>query len=498
MAGDDLEGWANNPALAGFRHPPHNVEAEKAVLGAIFANNHAYHAVAELLKPEHFALAQNGRVFEACGRLIDRGRPADPVTLKAFFERNAALGEIGGIAYLADLAGSAVGIINAREYASLVHEMYVKRRLIDAGEAIANLGWDDAPDLTSGEMIGRAEAELLDVAADGVAREAADLGGSVNAALKGIEAIGKNRGKEPPRPMTGLADLDRLLGGLWPGTLVVLAGRPSMGKSAKALGIARHVGEVQGMQVDFYSLEDSAENLIQRLLSDVTGIELQRIRTGDIAAAEWQSLIEAGRRIKGWPLHIDDRDTLSAAGLRAAVLRRCRTAGTRLVIVDYLQLMEPEDRYKGQRVQEVSAITRSLKLTAKAAGIPIILLSQLSRQVEQRDDRRPRMSDLRESGSIEQDADDVVLLFREEYYVDPNAPPAQREREKDDAYAERVAKWQLHLIDIKNKAEAIVAKHRHGPTGSVPLYFDGPRARFRNWGGSGDAPAETQAGLDLQ
>ena len=449
---------SGEPAPA-LRTPPHNIEAEKALLGAILANNRAYERVSEFLRSEHFALTHNGRVYAAAAALIERGQIADPVTLKRYFEQDETLAEIGGPAYLSELANSAVTVINAGEYGRLVHDLYLKRELIGLGEDLVNRAYAGEVDETAVDQIERAEQGLYDLATSGEYEGGfLPFKDSVLKAIHMAETAHKRVGGLAG-VATGLTDLDKILGGLHRSDLIILAGRPSMGKTALATNIAynaaysHHQTEgADGAVVGFFSLEMSAEQLASRILSEQTNISSDRMRKGELSNDEFARLSAASQALPQIPIFIDD----------------------------YLQLITGSVTSRNDgRVQEVSEITRGLKALAKELDVPVLALSQLSRQVEQRDPPRPQLSDLRESGSIEQDADVVNFIFREEYYLE-RKKPIHRADEDGVAFDNRYAKWEENKRKVANLADIIIAKQRHGPTGEVRLMFQGAFTRFGN------------------
>lgn len=472
--------------LSAFRTPPHNVEAEKALLGAIFANNRAYEAVSEFLKPEHFALGQNGRIFAACAKLVERGQIADPVTLKNFFDQDQSLAEIGGPAYIAELAGSAVGIINAGEYGRLVYDLYLRRELINLGEDVVERAYGGEVETNAVQQIEQAEQGLYDLATRGEYEGGFQpFKSSVIDAIEMAEKAHKREGSLAGVG-TGLTDIDKLLGGLHPSDLIILAGRPSMGKTALATNIAFNAAYSHakakgsgGGIVGFFSLEMSAEQLASRILSEQTNISSDRMRKGELTNDEFNRLVVGSQTLHQIPIFIDDTPALTVSALRTRARRLKRQHGLDFIVIDYLQLIASSGSRSDNRVQEVSEITRGLKTLAKELEVPVLALSQLSRAVEQRDNKRPQLSDLRESGSIEQDADVVMFIFREEYYLDRDEP-AQRQEESDDKFFDRKEKWEKRKEDVRNVAEVIVAKQRHGPIGTVKLHFEGAFTRFGN------------------
>jgi replicative DNA helicase len=469
-----------------LRTPPHNFEAEMALLGALLANNKAYDKVAEFLRPEHFADERHGRIFDACSKLIQRGTVANPVTLKNYFEQDDSLSEVGGTQYLARLAAAVVTVINAADYARTIHDLFLRRQLIAIGEETVNEAYSYDLETAAAQQIESAEQKLFDLAKTG------DYGGgfrrfgeALAIAIEMAEAAYK-RESHVVGVTSGLIDLDKKLGGLHPSDLVILAGRPSMGKTALATKMAysaalayrekRHddgtVEVVEGAKVAFFSLEMSSEQLANRILSEETEIPSDKIRRGEVRADDFPRFVEASKRMAQVPLFIDDTPALSISALRTRARRLQRTQGLGMIVIDYLQLLTPAPGARSEnRVQEISAITRGLKALAKELNVPVLALSQLSRAVEQREDKRPQLADLRESGTIEQDADVVMFVFREEYYKGRQEPtPGTPEHET----------WQAEMERVHNLAEVIIGKQRHGPIGTVRVKFDGTYTKFDN------------------
>ncbi|MBT3767444.1 MAG: replicative DNA helicase [Rhodospirillaceae bacterium] len=470
-----------------FRTPPHNVEAEKALLGAIFANNRAHEKVSEFLRPEHFSIAEHGRIFEAVTTLVEKGQIADVVTLQRYFEQDELLAEIGGPAYLVDLATSVITVGNAGHYGQIVYDLHLKRELINLGEDLVNRAYSGDVEETATGQIESAEQSLYDLATSGEYEGGfQEFKASVLATIELAQAAHKREGALAG-VTTGLIDLDKMLGGLHPSDLIILAGRPSMGKTALATNIAYNAaysylqsnGE-EGAVVGFFSLEMSAEQLAARIISEQTNISSDRMRKGELSNDEFSRLVVGSQQLYKTPFYIDDTPALTVSALRTRARRLKRQHKLGLIVVDYLQLIagNPTSRNDG-RVNEVSEITRGLKTLAKELEVPVIALSQLSRAVEQREDKRPQLSDLRESGSIEQDADIVSFIFREEYYLD-RSEPMQRPDEKDDHFIEKRDRWEQRLNNVRNVAEVLVAKQRHGPIGKVELHFQGEFTRFSN------------------
>jgi len=467
------------------RQPPHNVEAEKALLGAIFANNRAYEAVSEYLKPEHFSLAPHTEIYRAAGILVERGQIADSITLKRHFEQEKNLAEIGGTSYLDEVTASAVTIINASEYGRIIYDLYLKRELINLGEDVVNNAYAGDVDSSATKQIEAAEQYLYDLATAGEYE-----GGfqpfkeSIIKAIDLAQAAHKRAGKLAG-VTSGFRDLDQLLGGLHPSDLLILAGRPAMGKTALATNIAynaaytyKQTAGEEGAVVGFFSLEMSSEQLAARILSEQSNISSNRMRKGELDEDEFSRLVMASQTLHQIPVYIDDTPALTVSALRTRARRLQRQHGLGLIIVDYLQLISGSAGSRNDgRVQEVSEITRGLKTLAKELNIPVIALSQLSRQVENREDKRPQLADLRESGSIEQDADVVMFIYRDEYYIE-KAEPKQRPDEDGGKLATRMQSWQERLDRVRNIAEVIISKQRHGPVGLVKMMFDGAYTRF--------------------
>ncbi|MFN3952867.1 MAG: replicative DNA helicase [Pararhodobacter sp.] len=463
---------------------PNNIEAEQQLLGAILTNNDVYDRISSLIKAEHFFDPVHQRIFEIAAARIQKNALASPVTLKAFLEDDAGLKELGGPAYLARIAGAAISAYAARDYAQMIYDLAVRRDLIQLGRDIAAQAARVDVESEPKEQIIEAEQRLYKLGEQGVAERGFQsflkaVTEAVNVANAAYQRDGGLAGIS-----TGLADLDRKLGGLHPSDLLILAGRPSMGKTSLATNIAFNVakawkrglrpdgseGTVNGGVVGFFSLEMSAEQLAARILSEAAEVPSEQIRRGDMTEAEFRRFVEAAKALEACPLYIDDTPALPISQVAARARRLKRTHGLDVLMVDYLQLLRGSS--KESRVQEVSEITQGLKAIAKELNIPVIALSQLSRAVESRDDKRPQLSDLRESGSIEQDADVVMFVFREEYY---------REREKPgDHDLEAMAKWQEIMEKVHGRAEVIIGKQRHGPIGTVELSFEGRFTRFGN------------------
>ncbi len=476
------------------RIPPSNSQAEQALLGALLANNKAYDRVSEFLAPEHFADPLHGRIFHAIARRIEAGQLADAITLRAEFEHSGLLEEAGGAAYLGQLLTAMVGIINAGEYGRAVHDAWLRRQLIDIGETVVNNAFGAEPELDGARQIEAGEEALFRLAT-----ERGQQGGFVSFERALTEAItiaerAFHRAGAVAGLTTGLRDLDKKTGGLHASDLLILAGRPGMGKTALATKIAfgaaralmqeaREQDSASGIvqpkgSVAIFSLEMSAEQLATRLLSEEARVSGERIRRGEIGQREFDRFIQVSRELASLPLHIDDTPAITLSALRTRCRRLARTKGLSLVVVDYLQLMRPTVGTRPEsRVQEVSQITQGLKAIAKELEVPVLALSQLSRSVESREDKRPQLSDLRESGSIEQDADAVMFVYRDEYYLQQRAPK-QMAYDSEDKYQTALDKWQRDMEQVHNKAELLLEKQRHGPTGKIDLFFEGEFTRF--------------------
>ncbi len=483
-----------SPLEEHFRSPPQNLEAEQALLGAILSNNEASDRVSNFLTADHFSEAVHSRIYEAATTLIRMGKLATAVTLKSHFENDATLKEIGGTAYLGRLAASATTIINAEEYGRTIYELAQRRKLIGIGTDVVNEAFEPDIEINSKEMIEKAEQALYGLAETDkygkgfqafthALTMAIDMASSAYQRQGGLSGIS-----------AGLTDLDEKMGGLQSSDLIILAGRPAMGKTALATNIAYHVAKnykaeyqpdgsnkvLDGGIVAFFSLEMSSEQLATRIIAEQSGISSEYIRRGKISEDEFQRLVDVSRELQSLPLYIDSTGGLTIAQLASRARRLKRQRGLGLIIVDYLQLLAgSSNKQREGRVQEVTEITVGLKALAKELAVPIIALSQLSRQVESREDKRPQLSDLRESGSIEQDADVVLFVYREEYYLERLEPSAGSPEHQT---------WQDKMDRALGKAEVIIGKQRHGPTGMVELQFEGKLTRFSNLARDGYTP----------
>jgi replicative DNA helicase len=473
------------------RLPPSNLQAEQALLGALLANNKAFERVSEFLAPEHFTDPIHARIYQAIARRCEAGQIADPVTLRGEFEHSGVLDEVGGTAYLAQLLSAMVGIINAGDYGRVIRDAWLRRQLIDIGEVVVNRAFGAEAELDGTQQIEAAEQALFDLASHGGAdNKAMSFEKALTLAIEGAAKAFQNQGSVSGLD-TGLRDLNKKMGGLHPSDLLILAGRPGMGKTALATKIA--FGAARAMlanaRVDnpnavpkecvaIFSLEMSSDQLATRLLAEEARVSADRIRRGEISTKDYDNFVKVSREISAIPMVIDDTPALTLSALRTRCRRLKRTQGLGLIVIDYLQLMRPAAGTKPEsRVLEISQITQGLKAIAKELAVPVLALSQLSRAVESRDDKRPQLSDLRESGTIEQDADVVMFIYRDEYYLQAREPKITA-FDRDDKYQEAMDKWKADMSSVYNKAELILAKQRHGPTGKIDLFFEGEFTRF--------------------
>ncbi|MEJ2733665.1 MAG: replicative DNA helicase [Anaerolineae bacterium] len=430
------------------RLPPQSVEAEEAVLGSILIDPDAVIRVAAMLKPEDFYREKHGWVYETALILHERREPIDFLTVCDELERRGQLEEVGGAAFITTLINVVPTSIHAEHYARIVERTATRRRLIEAAGQIAALAYQEAEDVD--EVVDRAEQVLFGVSERRISRELIPIKQVLSEYYDRIEYLTRHQGEMIGIP-TGFTDIDKLLGGLQRSDLVILAARPSVGKTSLALSFAHNAAKKHGQRVAFFSLEMSDEQVVQRLISAETGINAQRLRRGDIEQDEWGRFIKATSDLAETHIYIDDTPSISALELRTKARRLHAEIGVDLIVVDYLQLMRGDFRSEN-RVQEISSISRALKALARELNVPVLALSQLSRGVESRTDKRPILSDLRESGALEQDADVVIFIYRDEMYNENTERP--------------------------NIADIMVAKHRNGPTGSVSLYFRKELAQF--------------------
>jgi replicative DNA helicase len=481
---------AGTPA---YRSAPHNIEAEQSLLGAILVNNDAFYRVSDFLEPKHFFEQIHQSIYETAGSLIRMGKVATPVTLKSFFPVDADIFGLTPSQYLARVAAEATTIINAQDYGRTIYDMALRRDLIRVGEDMVNVAFDAPVDFAPRAQIEEAERQLYALAESGryeggFQRFSQAMTTALDMAANAFQRDGKLSGIA-----TGLRDLDTKMGGLQRSDLVIVAGRPGMGKTALATNIAYNIARaheaelqpdgttktVNGGIVGFFSCEMSAEQLATRILAEQTSIASSMIRRGGITQNEFDKIRDYTIQLEHLPLFVDETGGLSISQLTARARRLKRQKGLDLLVIDYIQLLQGSGKRSDNRVQEVTEITTNLKALAKELNVPIIALSQLSRQVENRDDKRPQLADLRESGSIEQDADVVIFVYREEYYLANKEPRAGTPEH---------ATWQLDMERALGKAEIIIGKQRHGPTGTVEVHFEGQFTRFSDLAHDGTLP----------
>ncbi|HEX3423997.1 MAG TPA: replicative DNA helicase [Sphingomicrobium sp.] len=476
---------AESASEAGTQVLPQNVEAEAALLGALMIDNRLVEDVQLKLKSHHFFEPLHGRIYEAILKMTDSNRVATPVTLRPLFDADENIKEVGGAAYLAQLTGSGAAVIGARDFAGQIYDLALLRALIGVGRDLVEGALDTSEDVAPLAQIERAETELYKVAEEGGAEGRAKAFSEATKEALEMAERALNSGGHLSGFTTGLESLNAKIGGLHKSDLIIIAGRPGMGKSSLGTNIAfaaaqRFVRDVEdgidpeksaGAPVALFSLEMSADQLATRILAEQSGISSENLRMGKISQQEFRQLARAAAELQNLPLYIDDTPGLTIAALRTRARRLKRQKGIGAVVVDYLQLLQGSGRGSSadNRVQEISEISRGMKQLAKELNVPVIALSQLSRAVEQREDKRPQLSDLRESGSIEQDADIVLFIYREDYYLASKQPA---EDHPD------FAAWQEEMGRAYGRAEVIVAKQRHGATGKIRLRFDSRITKF--------------------
>ncbi len=455
---------------------PSNLEAEQSVIGSVLVNNDIIDEISSIIKSNNFFDPAHRKIYELIEELNNKGMIANPITLKNFLEKSDSLSEVGGIDYLVKLTRFSSSIKQAVDYAKIVHEMYVKRELILISENLTLEAKEDNIDNTSDKIIEKAEQSLYQLAEKGsFSQSYIKFNQALEQTIEMATQAVKNDQGIVGVP-TGLKDLDEKLGGLHKSDLVIIAGRPSMGKTALATNIAYHASKKimdnnEKSSVAFFSLEMSSEQLSTRILSEQTRIQQNDIRRGKATEEELERYIEASRNINDLPLYIDETPAITISALSNRARRLKRLFGLKLIVVDYLQLMRTYSKKNESRVQEISEITQGLKALAKELSVPVLALSQLSRAVEQRDKKIPELSDLRESGSIEQDADVVLFVYREEYYVEKQQPKIGSIEH---------AEWQSKMNDIAGLADIIIGKQRHGPTGNIHVEFEGMYTKFKD------------------
>ncbi|WP_375619412.1 MULTISPECIES: replicative DNA helicase [unclassified Bartonella] len=475
-----------------FRQLPYNIEAEQALLGAIFINNDSLDRVSDFLKPEHFFEPLHQKIYHVLSHLIKTGKRVDPVTIKPYIQMEEKIGDITVYQYVVRLATEAVTIINAEDYGRVIYDLFIRRSLINLGTQVVNTAFDAPVELTPTQQIETVENQLFELAEKG------KYGGgfeNFNEAIKkaiDMASAAKKRSSQLSGIATHIKTLDEKMGGLQASDLIILAGRPGMGKTSLATNIAFNIAnaynrnaniqENEGGIVGFFSLEMSSEQLATRIISEQTEVSSSDIRRGNISDEQFSKIIRAVNQLQKAPLYIDQTGGISITQLAARARRLKRQHGLDILFIDYIQLMTSSSKRSSEnRVQEITEITTGLKALAKELNIPIIALSQLSRQVENRTDKRPQLSDLRESGSIEQDADIVLFVYREEYYL-KNEEPKLGSLEH--------TKWQEIMDKAFGKADVIIAKQRHGPTGIVPLAFQSDFTRFSDLADSNYLPEQ--------
>ena len=456
---------------------PHNYEAEQGVLGAILINNKAYDVVARVLAPEHFFDPIHGEIYAACGRLIERGRTADPISLMGL--------NVGDAGYFAELAANAPTVINAQHYGELLRNLAKAREAIDAGTKLAEAAYEIGP----GDDISSVAAEsLASIEAIGAGTEGGwmHLDDAAEQAIAHAERAMESDGRAAGVP-TGLHGLDRLTGGLARSEVTILAGRTGMGKTAAAGSIALNAAR-QGEAVAFFSLEMQSHQLASRLLSIQSGVSGDKARRGRLEAAEFERFRDARNIIGDLPLHIDEASGLTVEMISARARALWRKGRANLIVIDYLGLVQPSDRRERSRVYQIEHVTTELKRLAKSLNVPILMLAQISRQTETRDDKRPTLANLRDSGSIEQDAGAVLLIYRSEYYLARAEPSASDYNARAD--------WEAEMAESRGKAEIIVAKNRHGPANrTVTVAFDGETSGFADLPDPNEPPIEAYGDL---
>ena len=455
---------------------PSNIEAEQALIGSILVNNDILDEISNIVDHKNFYDPLHSKIYNLIENLHNKGMIANPITLKNSFENDAALSEVGGTEYLVKLTRFSSSIKQSIDYAKIVHEKFVKRELVQISETLSDEAVDETIDKTGENIIQDTEKSLFDLAERGTFHQSFL---KFNQALDQTIEMATNAMKSEDGIVgvpTGLNDLDERLGGLHRSDLVIIAGRPSMGKTALATNIGYYAAKKilddnKKSSIAFFSLEMSSEQLSTRILSEQSRIKSNDIRRGKVTEEEFNRLIETSRNIHDLPLYIDETPAITISTLSNRARRIKRLFGLDLIIVDYIQLMATGSKRYDGRVQEISEITQGLKALAKELSVPVLALSQLSRAVEHRDDKKPQLSDLRESGSIEQDADVVMFVFREEYYL---------ERKEPKLGTIEHGEWQAKMNEIIGSADIIIGKQRHGPTGNIQVEFEGIYTKFKD------------------
>ncbi len=472
---NQLAKFVSSKNVSLIRDVPVNIGAEQALLGAILSNNLAFEKVEEFLEPDFFSSKINRIIFESIKKLITNEQVADLNTVKAQLDGNDDFIKNGGITYLVKLCENTVSIINSKQYGELIHDLFLRRKLIDLGTTLINDSYQINEENQSFNLIEKTEQNLFNLTQNNeISNGPRDFEDIMVKTIDYAEKAFK-KSDEVIGIKTGLKDFDKKIGGLHKSDLIIIAGRPSMGKTAFATNIASNISmgikdENPKKNVLFFSLEMSSEQLATRLLGELAELSSENIRTGNLSKNDFSKLLESSESLKKLNLYIDDSPALSISSIRTRARRLKRKFGVDLIILDYLQLVNGDfKKSNDNRVQEISDITRGLKAIAKELNIPVIALSQLSRKVEDREEKRPQLSDLRESGAIEQDADLVVFLYREEYYLARTEPPEGTDKHE---------MWTNKMEKVHNIAEAIIAKHRHGPISKVKLHFNPSWTKF--------------------
>ena len=456
---------------------PKNIDAEQALLGAILANNQALEKVEDFLEENDFSDRVNNLIYSTIKKIIQKGQLADINTVKLYLENNEEFKKNGGLEYLLKISDNSISIINSKQYGEIIHDLAIRRKLISLGTDLVNNSFLSDDGQNSSEIIEKVEENLFNLSNDGdIQRGPKSFEEILSNAIDHAEKAYK-KSDEVVGIKSGLSDFDKKIGGLHKSDLIIIAGRPSMGKTAFATNIAYNISKEKGVNKDkidknvlFFSLEMSSDQLATRIMSEISQISSEGIRTGNLSKNDFNKIIAASDNLKKLSLFIDDSPALTISSIRTRARRLKRKMGLDLIVIDYLQLISSESRnLNDNRVKEISDITRGLKAIAKDLNIPVVALSQLSRKVEDREDKRPQLADLRESGSIEQDADLVVFLYREEYYLARTEPQEGTEKH---------AAWTNKMDEVHNVAEIIIAKHRHGPISKVKLHFNASYTKF--------------------
>ena len=458
------------------RKLPSNIDAEQALIGSVLVNNDIIDEVASIINFNEFYDPVHSKIYSSIEKLHNKGMIANPITLKTSFEKDDNLSEVGGTEYLVKLTRLSSSVKQSIDYAKIIHEKFVKRELFKISEYLSEDAIDEKLEKSGEDIIQDTEKMLFDLAERGTFNQSFL---KFDQALDQTIEMATNAMKSDTGIVgipTGLNDLDERLGGLHKSDLVIIAGRPSMGKTALATNIAYYAAKKvldggKKTSIAFFSLEMSSEQLATRIISEQSRIKSNDIRRGKVTEEEFNRLIETSRNIHQLPLIIDETPAVTIATLSNRARRIKRKFGLNLIVVDYIQLMSSGSRRYDGRVQEISEITQGLKALAKELNVPVLALSQLSRAVEQRDDKKPQLADLRESGSIEQDADVVIFVFREEYYL-ANKEPKMGTTEH--------MEWQSKMSEINGQANLIIGKQRHGPTGTINVEFEGMFTKFKN------------------